>query len=535
MAQTISDLGKLVKGKYPGQYDDLSDADLGQKIKAKFPGAYDDFAELPPERTLGGFAGNVVTSAGRFGGDVLGAVTSPVQTVKALGALGAGLGEKLIPGEQGQEKNVDALVKMYVDRYGGLENLKKTAYEDPVGVLADFATLAGVVGLAAKGVGLASKAANLGRTAQIAGNVAKVAGTVGEATDPVRLATKGMSAAASPISGAIKTATTELLGKTTGVGSKAMARALEENSPELRSAMRGGLTETDLVNNFKGAMQNVKDARSDAYRQKLAQLPMTGPGTSLDISPIRNNLKFQLKKFNIVEMKNGDLDFSRSTIRDAAAQNEVRGIYKDITGWGKKAGDRTPAMVDVLKRRLDDVYSPSSTARSIVQSAKDSARNVLNKGVPGYQEMTAEYAKASQFLDSLSDLSLESKNPGTAVRKLTTLLNQNNGYRQMLAEKLSAYTPHDLEGQLAGLNLSKWGPRGIMGPASGVGLLYGVATHALNPVMAVGFAMTSPRLMGELLAVIAKTPSTGGIKTLATKYGRAATAVSRVPEYTGAQ
>jgi len=45
-----------------------------------------------------------------------------------------------------------------------------------------------------------------------------------------------------------------------------------------------------------------------------------------------------------------------------------------------------------------------------------------------------------------------------------------------------------------------------MGPASGIGLVYGVATHALSPMMAVTMAMTSPRLMGELLTSIAKIP-----------------------------
>ncbi len=47
MPQTVSDLGKLVKAKYPGPYDMLSDDDVGRKVKAKFPGAYDQFADTP--------------------------------------------------------------------------------------------------------------------------------------------------------------------------------------------------------------------------------------------------------------------------------------------------------------------------------------------------------------------------------------------------------------------------------------------------------------------------------------------------------
>lgn len=43
--QTVEDLGKLVKKKYPA-YANLSDVELGQKVKAKYP-AYSNFADMP--------------------------------------------------------------------------------------------------------------------------------------------------------------------------------------------------------------------------------------------------------------------------------------------------------------------------------------------------------------------------------------------------------------------------------------------------------------------------------------------------------
>lgn len=45
---TIIDLGRKVKAKYPGQYEDLDDGDLGRRVKAKFPGSYDDFSDENP-------------------------------------------------------------------------------------------------------------------------------------------------------------------------------------------------------------------------------------------------------------------------------------------------------------------------------------------------------------------------------------------------------------------------------------------------------------------------------------------------------
>ena len=33
LQQTVDDLGKLVKQKYPGSYDSIADADLGRQVK----------------------------------------------------------------------------------------------------------------------------------------------------------------------------------------------------------------------------------------------------------------------------------------------------------------------------------------------------------------------------------------------------------------------------------------------------------------------------------------------------------------------
>ena len=49
--QTTADLGQLVKTKYPGHYDDMSDADLGAKVLAQHPDAYADYSTQAPTMT----------------------------------------------------------------------------------------------------------------------------------------------------------------------------------------------------------------------------------------------------------------------------------------------------------------------------------------------------------------------------------------------------------------------------------------------------------------------------------------------------
>src|SRR4030095_9042754 len=67
MPQDVRELGRKVKAKYPGKYDDLDDAELGRKVKAKFPGAYDDFTDTPPQAEAPGVLGNLATGFKQLG------------------------------------------------------------------------------------------------------------------------------------------------------------------------------------------------------------------------------------------------------------------------------------------------------------------------------------------------------------------------------------------------------------------------------------------------------------------------------------
>lgn len=50
MPETVEDLGKKVKAKFPGVYDDIPEVELGQKVRAKHP-EYSDFVDLSPKQT----------------------------------------------------------------------------------------------------------------------------------------------------------------------------------------------------------------------------------------------------------------------------------------------------------------------------------------------------------------------------------------------------------------------------------------------------------------------------------------------------
>lgn len=95
---------------------------------------------------VGEIVKNTPGSAYEFGKNIVTAVTHPIETVKTLGQTALGAGEKLIPGEQGHEGYANAVIDMFAKRYGGLDNLRQTMTQDPVGFLADVSTIFSGVG-----------------------------------------------------------------------------------------------------------------------------------------------------------------------------------------------------------------------------------------------------------------------------------------------------------------------------------------------------------------------------------------------------
>lgn len=122
-------------------------------------------------------------SGGQFVKDVTGALKDPVGTAKALGGLGLGAAQKLIPGEQAQEPIVDSLADFYVQRYGSVEQALDTLNTDPVGFASDVSMFLTGGGGA---VAAAGKAGKLGKVAKAGQAISRA----GAAIDPLTVATK---------------------------------------------------------------------------------------------------------------------------------------------------------------------------------------------------------------------------------------------------------------------------------------------------------------------------------------------------------
>jgi hypothetical protein len=320
-----------------------------------------------------------------------------------------------------------------------------------------------------------------------------------------------------------------ILGKTTGAGEEAIRTAATNPSPEFMKAMRGGTDEGEIVGSFRDALGKVKEARGEAYRQQLAQISQQ-QSPPIDITPVRQQLMQKLGAFRVKVTPQGP-DFSRSVI-PKSEQGTVEAIANDVIGWD----DYTPLGVDALKRRIGNYYSPTSDVRALTSTVENATKKVLHANVPGYSEMTQDYANASDFITKVEqEMALGPRSQqGAAIRRISYALKQNNEYRKALAEALDQFTQSDLKGQLAGYHLKDTLPKGLTGVASGVGILGAIGLHALSPDAAVAMMASSPRLVGETLAAMSKLRGAGPAIAGAIPKASAAFSVNRdkpVPQF----
>ena len=129
---------------------------------------------------------NIPSSAVETGKAFIEPFKHPIETGKQIGKLVIGGAEKLIPGRQEQEETFDQFTSFLKERYGNVENVKKTIAKDPVGFSTDLASIFTGGGAVIKGIGTAGK---LSKVATV-GKIIEKSGTVFDPYNVAKLALK---------------------------------------------------------------------------------------------------------------------------------------------------------------------------------------------------------------------------------------------------------------------------------------------------------------------------------------------------------
>lgn len=476
--------------------------------QATFPATGDESPGVIAAKTVG----NIPKSAYNFGKSTL-EFLNPLNTVKKAKEIGTSVAAGLDEGTSVKDLAVgtikelpktayDSLVPQFLHHIfsGDLQKAAATLENDPVGQIAPLLMVAR---------GVAEKA---GRGAEFDSAMSTIASPVTKAASKVK---EGAGNAAS-----------QVLGASTGSGGSSIKEAFKSASegPEkldaFTKAMRGETTPEDVISSAQNVVKSIKENRHSSY---VEQLKTVGEDkSSHDITPVTDTLTKQLDNFGVKQTKDG-LDFSRSSIaNNGTARSDIQGVYDTVKSWGTKPGDRTGLGLDLLKKQLDDFYSPSSQARAFVQSVKSQVVNILNTKVKGYKDMTSGYAKTSKLLEEIKSATGVGSNakPDTVFTKLTTAMKGDKDFRLEILKEMEKTDPA-LMNKIAGTNLNSWMPKGIVGKGADVAAIMSTLAHAFNPQMIPFILSTSPRIMGEFVR---------GLGMAADKTTKVLDAINNIPE-----
>jgi|TARA_R110002153_G_scaffold253265_1_gene411247 hypothetical protein len=452
---------------------------------------------------------NFPASLAQLGKDVVAPFLQPVQTAESLYDLGRSLVQLAKPGEQGDEYIAKGVGAYFADRWGGLENVKRTAATDPAGFLSDVALVLG------GGVGIALKTG--GKVAQISGVAGKVPDRAARNLSMVGTGiTKGLQTL-DPVTAALKAGSAATgatlaagLGASTGAGSRAIEVAFQsgrtggEKASAFLSSLRGNTPVSDIVDSAKSALTTLKNERRAAYLQSMEKLgrnqtPMDFTDVNKSVEDMRTAGKHTLPSGRQVDVKGPGPEKTLKKIEDIIA--DFRGADNVEEVLTAKDFDAMKQAIGEVRDTINIADDPSSWA--LANTIYGSVRKTIVKQDKGYAKAMKDYEAATDMITDIETtfaLKGQRRSIDTQVRKLSSIMRDNVdtsfGRRGELAETLAkAEGGNRLIEQAAGMTLAPKRSRGLANIGQS-GLLLGALATGNLPALA-AFPLTMPRVVGE--------------------------------------
>lgn len=448
---------------------------------AEAPRAAENYADMPMSEVLSRGISNAPGSAWNAIKGVGSALYNYEDTLGSLNQLGKGVVSK-VRGALGGERNLeaeamaDALGQMYADRYGSMEGFKKTLAEDPFAIGLDVASVAPIVGPAARLAGApATVARGLERVASLG--------------DPVSLAAQGVKTASKVVTTPAKEVLRYSQGMASGVPQgvlKIAEQAGKTGNPVQRNAFltfaMGKGDNRDIARTAMEAVEELRQRASDTYTTAKQGLT-TDPLPTTEIRGAVNKLKMELDPHNL-----GLFPELRKTISEIERQ-------VDAVENGPAAA-RSAEGLDRLKRSLNDVVREFRGTQHIgaLGQVPRAVRDTISQYDSGYASMMDHWENwRNELLDFQKTLGTTDKvAENTRLAKLLSTAKKED--RMSLLQELAEKTQsgQTLPYMIAGSVVEHLEPKYLQGfGLAGIGSALMGGPHGVA-LMAAG----SPRLAG---------------------------------------
>lgn len=284
------------------------------------------------------------------------------------------------------------------------------------------------------------------------------------------------------------------LGATTGTGAESVAtayRAGKQGGTSFLDNLRGKVPFTDVLDEAKSALSQMRVDRSNAYKQGMAGV--SADKTVIDFTPIDSAVS-SLKSMGSY----------KGQVINKNASGTVDEIADLVNRWKSldPAEFHTPEGLDALKQAISDVRDTTqlgTAARKAADTAYNAVKSEITRQAPTYAKVMKDYSEATELVKEIerSLVGNQKTAADTAMRKLQSLMrnnvNTNYGNRLDLSKALESKGA-DILPAVAGQSMSSMTPRGLQSATSGGALLAAYPTGGASLAL---LPLTSPRLVGE--------------------------------------
>jgi hypothetical protein len=371
------DIGAYIEAEKRGLLSPDQQAWLGEMRKRGLAPGY-DFEALEMVKNIPG-------SAVDFAADMYNAVRHPIETAKAVGNVGLGVMQKAIPGEQPQEIYADQAWDFIKSRYGSGDGFQRALEQDPVGVLADFASAATGAGAAVRGgATIAAKVPGMTGVSNVARQVGDAAATVGKVVDPMNIAVNS----AKVVGGKAKAGALNILSKDPVADYKSAAMFRPSLGPKKQEQLAETALKEDVSMDMKG-VQKVDQGIADAgfYIDDLISL-YDASGVRIPVSSVLDDMGDLEKKLGGFKFNApGNLQVAREKIKNFKIYLKESGI-KDVS----------PSEMQLFKK---DLYKDIDFDRSNLKSVRavEALSKTLGKNAKQQLERVDAELRESGFID----------------------------------------------------------------------------------------------------------------------------------------
>lgn len=440
---TTQEFAQKIKQKYP-EYKNVDDTQLVNKIVEKYP-VYkthlDDFSSQPTQdntnvtnsqettqqatppamqppaeykpsfeaqqndgfwSSVGKTVANIPSSAANLGKNLYQIVRHPLGTAKNIGAVGAGAiqagSEALFGNDPNVQKTQTQLENdqafnsakdYFVNRFGGMDKIKQTIVNDPVGFATDFATVLEGGGGMLKGAGAVSKVDALS-------TAGRTISKVGEAVNPIRQALPLASKVVSGTGNLIKKTAGFATSQATGLNPETISQIIK--TPNAFNASEAALMDRGtLANQVKTAI----DTRLTALSETGANYQSVRESGAITSIP-QGTFQSVLSKYGL------KLDDAGKIIRDRASvpmkTGDVSALQDFLDIYGKEGDLNANEFLNTRKAAAaiaDFDTTKSDIANKIGEDLYAKLNDVARKKIDGLEALDAQYSPEVKLLKQI--------------------------------------------------------------------------------------------------------------------------------------